>query len=119
MTGIPFLIVFVVAIIVMIVMISKFKVHPFLAILLVSLALGIIGGIPLIDTVGADGEKVQGIANVIGAGFANTFTSIGIVIIFGDVVVRVRDDFAPAMHIDTDESNAAGISGEIFGTIIK
>ena len=27
-------------------------------------------------------------------------------IIFGDVVIRVREDFAVAMHIDTDESNA-------------
>ena len=47
MTGVPFLIVFVVAIVVMIVMISKFKIHPFLSILLVSLVLGLIGGIPL------------------------------------------------------------------------
>lgn len=117
MTGIPFLIVFVIAIIFMIVMISKFKVHPFLAILLVSLALGIIGGIPLIDTVGADGEKVQGIANVIGAGFANTFTSIGIVIIFGamigsfleatgaaltlaDLVVKLVGEKRPALAIE-------------------
>lgn len=40
-------------------------------------------------------------------------------IIFGDVVVRVSDNFATAMHIDTDESNAAGCSGEVFGEIIK
>ena len=86
MTGIPFLIVFVVAIVLMIVMISKFKVHPFLSILLISLALGIIGGIPLIDTVAEDGTKISGIANVIGTGFANTFTSIGIVIIFGAMI---------------------------------
>lgn len=38
--------------------------------------------------------------------------------ILGDVVIRVRDDFASAMHIDTDEGNAVGINGEIFGTII-
>ena len=36
-------------------------------------------------------------------------------LIFDDVVIRVRGDFATAMHIDTDESNAAGgpASGEI------
>ena len=38
---------------------------------------------------------------------------------FGDVVVRVHDSFALAMHIDTDESNAAGLSGEVYGTIVK
>ncbi|MDD3129867.1 MAG: phosphate propanoyltransferase [Candidatus Izemoplasmatales bacterium] len=38
--------------------------------------------------------------------------------ILGDVVIRVREDFASAMHIDTDEGNAVGISGETYGTII-
>ncbi|MDP2426276.1 MAG: phosphate propanoyltransferase [Candidatus Izemoplasmatales bacterium] len=39
-------------------------------------------------------------------------------IIFGDVVIRVRHDFADAMHIDTDEGNAAGINGDVYGTIL-
>ena len=39
--------------------------------------------------------------------------------IFGDVVVRVSDDFATAMHVDTDEANAAGCFGEVKGHIIK
>ena len=40
-------------------------------------------------------------------------------IIFGDVVVRVRDDFKLAMHIDTDESNAGSIALDTYGEIIK
>ena len=43
----------------------------------------------------------------------------GRALIFGDVVVRVREDFALAAHIDTDESNAANAGGKVFGTLIK
>ena len=38
--------------------------------------------------------------------------------IFGDVVVRVSDKFAAAMHVDTDESNAAGCTPGMMGEII-
>ena len=40
-------------------------------------------------------------------------------LIFGDVVVRVKDSFALAMHIDTDESNAACAGGVVYGEIVK
>ena len=40
-------------------------------------------------------------------------------IIFGDVVVRVNDSFALAMHIDTDESNAGCVAPGTMGEIIK
>lgn len=39
-------------------------------------------------------------------------------LIFDDVVVRVNPNFALAMHIDTDESNAAGAVPGMMGEII-
>lgn len=40
-------------------------------------------------------------------------------LVFGDVVVRVNSSFNTAMHIDTDESNAAAATGEVYATIVK
>ncbi len=45
--------------------------------------------------------------------------SNGRALTFGDVVVRVSDKYALAMHIDTDESNAGAIAPNTMGTIIK
>ena len=37
--------------------------------------------------------------------------------IYGDVIVRVHETYALAMHIDTDEANAALVSGDVIGII--
>lgn len=39
-------------------------------------------------------------------------------VVFDDVVVRVRDDFALAMHIDTDEGNDAFVGKNQIGEVI-
>ena len=38
--------------------------------------------------------------------------------ILGDVVCRVSPNYATAMHIDTDESNAVGAGRELYGEIV-
>lgn len=40
-------------------------------------------------------------------------------LVFGDVVVRVNEQFSAAMHLDTDEANAAGCAGEVLGEIVS
>lgn len=39
-------------------------------------------------------------------------------LILSQTVIRISDKFNLAAHIDTDEANAAGITGETFGEII-
>ena len=40
-------------------------------------------------------------------------------LVFGDTVVRVSPSYALAMHVDTDEANAAAIPGSCMGTIVE
>ena len=39
--------------------------------------------------------------------------------IYGDTVIRVSNSYALAMHVDTDESNAAACARSQMGTIVK
>ena len=88
MSGLALIIVFLLAVVVMIVAISKYKVHPFLAIMGVSLILALLAGIPMTD-----------IANVIGSGFSGTFTSIGIVIILGALIGTILEKTGAALKL--------------------
>ncbi|MCL2231399.1 MAG: GntP family permease, partial [Treponema sp.] len=90
MTGLSLIFVFVFLIVLMIFMMSKLNVHAFIAMLLISLALGLIAGIPLVNTT-RDGVAVQGMTTVIGTGFAATIQSIGIVIIFGAMIGMILE----------------------------
>ena len=88
MTGIPLLVVFCLAIIIMIVAISKFNVHPFLSLMGVSLLLAVVVGLPL--------AKIPGI---IGSGFSGIFSSIGIVIILGALIGLILEKTGAAIRL--------------------
>ena len=88
LTGIWLLIAFVIAVVLMIVAISKWKIHPFLSIMGVSLILALLA-IPDITT----------IPGIIGAGFSGTFTSIGIVIILGALVGLLLEKTGAALKM--------------------
>jgi GntP family gluconate:H+ symporter len=72
----------------MIIAISKWKVHPFLSIMGVSVLLALVAGIPLTDVPG-----------VIGAGFSGTFSSIGIVLILGALIGSILEQTGAALKL--------------------
>jgi len=69
------ILILVVAIVAIVVLISRFKIHPFLSLLAVALFMGIAANMPLLET----------IANI-ATGFGNTCASIGIVIALGTAI---------------------------------
>lgn len=71
-----------IGIIMMIVLVSKTKVHTFIALLAAAIVTGLIGGMPISDTV-VNGETVTGIISSIQNGFGNTLKSTGIIIGLG------------------------------------
>ena len=88
LTGTTLIIVFALAIVLLIVSISKWGVHPFLAIMGISLVLAISIGLPL-ETIPA----------TIGKGFSSIFASIGIVIIFGTLIGIILDKTGAAIRL--------------------
>lgn len=70
-------------IVVMIILVSKTKVHTFIALLVAACIAGIIGGMPVTDITLEDGTAVTGLVTAIKKGFGNTLSSTGIVIGLG------------------------------------
>ncbi|MDR1376737.1 MAG: GntP family permease, partial [Synergistaceae bacterium] len=74
------------AIVIMVVMISKFKIHPFVSLFTVALLMGLAAGMPMLDVV-----------NTITTGFGNTCRSIGIVILFGTIIGAMLEQSGAAL----------------------
>lgn len=88
LTGTTLIIVFALAIVLLIVSISKWGVHPFLAIMGIALALALAIGIPL-----------ETIPTTIGKGFSSIFASIGIVIILGTIIGLILEKTGAAIRL--------------------
>ena len=88
MSGIALIIIFAAAIAIMVVAISKWHLHPFIAILLTALIFGIVSGIPLPQ-----------MTTLIGIGFSKIFAGIGLVIIFGTLMGTILEQSGAALKI--------------------
>ena len=72
-----------IGIVVMIILVSRTKVHTFIALMAAAIIAGVIGGMPLVDKTIEDGTKITGIITAIKDGFGNTLKSTGIIIGLG------------------------------------
>jgi gluconate:H+ symporter, GntP family len=80
LTGFPLLLLIAASIIFIVVMGSKFKVHPFLVLLLAALLTGVCSGMPVTD-----------ITNTANEGFGNMMKKIGLVVILGTLIGTVLE----------------------------
>lgn len=88
MSGFWLLALLFVAVVLLIISISKWKAHPFLAIMGISLLLAFFAGIELVK-----------IPKIIGSGFSGIFSSIGIVIIFGALIGLILEKTKAAIKL--------------------
>ncbi len=82
----------------------------------IALTKGVIAAKRHVHMTPADAEK-YGVTN--GEVVAVKIETADRSVVFGDTVIRVSDKYSLAMHIDTDEANAAAISGTAQGEIVK
>lgn len=98
---------FVLSIVLLIVMISKLKIHAFLSLLTIALFFGVCAGIPM--------EELPGI---IAGGFGGTMTSIGIVIVCGVVIGSFLEYTGGAQKIADAILKLIGIKRATYATSV-
>lgn len=98
---------FVLSVVLLIVMISKLKVHAFLSLLIISVFFGLCAGIPLAE-----------LPDIIAGGFGSTMTSIGIVIVCGVVIGTFLEYTGGAQKIADAILKVIGIKRATYATSI-
>ncbi len=86
------------AIVLLIFLVLKTKVHAFLALIIAAVTAGVIGGMPMQDTLLAEGTTL-GIINAIKTGFGGTLGSIGIIIGFGVMMGQIFEATGAAQRM--------------------
>lgn len=95
------------SIVVLMVLISKLKLHAFLSLLIVSLLLGLASGLPLPD-----------VTALVAEGFGGTMKSIGIVIVCGVIVGEILECTGAAQRIADSVLKLVGIKRAPLATAI-
>lgn len=77
-----------IGIVLLIVLVLMTKIHAFLALIIAALVIGVVGGMPIVNTTLENG-KTFGVINSITSGFGGTLGSIGIIIGFGVMMGQI------------------------------
>ena len=111
--GAMLVVILVVAIVAMVILISKFRIHPFVSLFAVALAMGFAVGMPAAD-----------VLNTILNGFGNTCRNIGVVILLGCIIGAMLESSGAAftmadtiLHIVGEKRPAIAMS--IIGSIVS
>lgn len=105
-------------IVVMIILVSKTKVHTFIALLVAVCIAGIIGGMPLTDIAADDGSTVTGLVTAIEEGFGNTLSSTGIIIGLGVMMGGILEKSGAAERMAYSFIKAVGKKKEEWALAI-
>ncbi len=107
-----------IGIILMIVLVSKTKVHTFIALLIAALVTGLIGGMPISDITAADGTTTTGIITAIQEGFGSTLKSTGIIIGLGVMMGGILEESGGAERMAYSFIKAVGKKKEEWALAI-
>lgn len=105
-------------IILMIVLVSKTKIHTFIALLLASLVTALIGGMSPVDITLADGTVKTGLITAIQDGFGNTLKSTSIIIGLGVMMGGILEKSGAAEKLAYSFIRAVGKKREEWALAI-
>ncbi|MCD8018611.1 MAG: GntP family permease [Clostridiales bacterium] len=105
-------------IIVMVILVSKTKIHTFIALMIAASITGIIGGMPLVDITLEDGTTTTGLVTAIEEGFGSTLKSTGIIIGLGVMMGGILEKSGAAERMAYSFIKAVGKKKEEWALAI-